>query len=97
MKTAKSPISLLRRDAIPSKRCLRPKGYALNETTCSFTVDENGQVSGDTVLRDDFTRFTLKKVGEHNEPLTGVAFSLKDERGAVVATVLTDADGIAHV
>ena len=77
------------------KEVLAPEGYALNETTCSFTVNENGQVSGDTVLRDDFTRFTLKKVGEHNEPLTGVAFSLKDERGAVVATVLTDADGIA--
>ena len=77
------------------KEVLAPEGYALNETTCSFTVNENGQVSGDTVLRDDFTRFTLKKVGEHNEPLTGVAFSLKDERGAVVATVLTDTDGIA--
>ena len=77
------------------KEVLAPEGYALNETTCSFTVNENGQVSGDTVLRDDFTRFTLKKVGEHNEPLMGVAFSLKDERGAVVATVLTDADGIA--
>ena len=77
------------------KEVLAPEGYALNETTCSFTVDENGQVSGDTVLRDDFTRFTLKKVGEHNEPLTGVAFSLKDERGAVVATALTDADGTA--
>lgn len=77
------------------KEVLAPEGYALNETTCSFTVDENGHVSGDTVLRDDFTRFTLKKVGEHNEPLAGVAFSLKDERGAVVATVLTDADGIA--
>ena len=77
------------------KEVLAPKGYALNETTCSFTVDEDGQVSGDTVLRDDFTRFTLKKVGEHNEPLTGVEFSLKDERGAVVATALTDADGIA--
>ena len=77
------------------KEVLAPEGYALNETTCSFTVDEDGQVSGDTVLRNDFTRFMLKKVGEHNEPLTGVAFSLKDERGAVVATVLTDADGIA--
>ena len=77
------------------KEVLAPEGYALNETTCSFTADEDGHVSGDTVLRDDFTRFTLKKVGEHNEPLTGVAFSLKDERGAVVATVLTDADGIA--
>ena len=77
------------------KEVLAPEGYALNETTCSFTVDENGQVSGDTVLRDDFTRFTLKKVGEHKEPLAGVAFSLKDERGAVVTTALTDADGIA--
>ena len=77
------------------KEVLAPEGYALNETTCSFTVDEDGHVSGDTVLRNDFTRFTLKKVGEHNEPLAGVAFSLKDERGAVVATVLTDADGIA--
>ena len=77
------------------KEVLAPEGYALNETTCSFTVDEDGHVSGDTVLRDDFTRFMLKKVGEHKEPLTGVAFSLKDARGAVVATALTDADGIA--
>ena len=77
------------------KEVLAPEGYALNETTCSFTVNENGHVSGDTVLRNDFTRFTLKKVGEHNEPLAGVEFSLKDERGAVVATALTDADGIA--
>ena len=77
------------------KEVLAPEGYALNETTYSFTVDEDGHVSGDTVLRDDFTRFMLKKVGEHNEPLAGVAFSLKDERGAVVATVLTDTDGIA--
>ena len=77
------------------KEVLAPEGYTLNETTCSFTVNENGHVSGDTVLRNDFTRFTLKKVSEHNEPLAGVAFSLKDERGAVVATVLTDADGIA--
>ena len=77
------------------KEVLAPEGYALNETTCSFTVDEDGHVSGDIVLRDDFTRFTLKKVGEHNEPLAGVEFSLKDERNAVVATVLTDADGIA--
>ena len=77
------------------KEVLAPEGYALNETTCSFTVDEDGHVSGDTVLRDDFTRFMLKKVGEHKEPLAGVAFSLKDERGAVVATALTDADGIA--
>ena len=77
------------------KEVLAPEGYALNETTCSFTVDEDGHISGDTVLRDDFTRFTLKKVGEHNEPLMGVAFSLKDTRGAVVATVLTDADGTA--
>lgn len=77
------------------REVLAPEGYALNETTCSFTVDKDGHVSGDIVLRDDFTRFTLKKVGEHNEPLTGVAFSLKDARGAVVATVLTNADGIA--
>ena len=77
------------------KEVLAPEGYALNETTCSFTVDEDGHVSGDAVLRDDFTRFTLKKIGENNEPLTGVEFLLKNERGAVVATVLTDADGIA--
>lgn len=76
------------------KEVLAPEGYALNETTCSFTVDEDGHVSGDTVLRDDFTRFTLKKVGEHNEPLAGVAFSLIDaQNGTVSAHAVSDEKG----
>ena len=76
------------------KEVLAPEGYALNETTCSFTVDKDGHVSGDTVLRDDFTRFTLKKVGEHNEPLAGVAFSLIDaQSGTVAAHAVSDEKG----
>ena len=94
MKMAKSPDIPVTPGRYTFKEVLCPEGYALNETTCSFTVNEDGHVSGDTVLRDDFTRFTLKKSAKQRA-VDGVEFLLKNERGAVVATVLTDADGIA--
>lgn len=53
-----------------------PEGYALNEAVMFFEVDEDGTVTGDTVIRDDYTRFSVDKYDENRKPLAGVAFSL---------------------
>jgi uncharacterized surface anchored protein len=74
---------------------LAPEGYELNETAMTFTVDENGNVTGDTTIRDDFTRFSLMKLDENNEPLAGVEFVLMKEDGTLLMSALTDENGFA--
>ena len=53
-----------------------PDGYAFNDMTMSFTVSEDGVVTGDTTVRDDYTRFSIEKLDESEKPLAGVEFSL---------------------
>ena len=72
-----------------------PEGYALNEAVMSFTVDENGNVTGDTVIRDDYSRFTIRKQDENQNPLMGVEFSLLCEDGSILMTAQTNQQGIA--
>ena len=72
-----------------------PDGYALNEAVMSFTVDEDGVVTGDTTIRDDYTRFSIEKYDENEKPLSGVEFSLVADNGSTVMTVKTDMYGVA--
>ncbi len=76
------------------KEILAPEGYALNTATFTFTVDENGNVTGDTTIRDDYTRFTLQKLDENNQPLAGVEFGLLKADGTQLFAALSDARGI---
>lgn len=61
----------------------------------SFEVDERGQVTGDRVIRDDYTRVCIRKQDENGEPLHGVEFGLFAENGVQVQTALTDESGLA--
>lgn len=45
------------------REILAPSGYALNEAETRFTVDEQGNVTGNTMLRDDYTRVQLPQAG----------------------------------
>lgn len=63
------------------KEVYAPDGYALNEAEMRFTVDADGNVTGDTTIRDDYTRFSLHKVDENGKPLAGVMFGLKKADG----------------
>ena len=72
-----------------------PDGYALNEAEMRFTVDADGNVTGDTTIRDDYTRFSLRKVDESGKPLAGVMFGLKKADGMLMMTAKTDAKGVA--
>ena len=77
------------------KEVYAPDGYALNEAEMRFTVDADGNVTGDTTIRDDYTRFSLRKVGESGKPLAGVMFGLKKADGMLMMTAKTDAKGMA--
>jgi uncharacterized surface anchored protein len=73
---------------------LAPEGYELNETAMTFTVDANGNVTGDTTIRDDYTRFSLMKQDENSQPLAGVEFALMKEDGTLLMSAMTDENGL---
>lgn len=77
------------------KEVYAPDSYALNEAEMRFTVDADGNVTGDTTIRDDYTRFSLRKVDESGKPLAGVMFGLKKADGMLMMTAKTDAKGMA--
>ena len=77
------------------KEVYAPDGYALNEAEMRFTVDADGNVTGATTIRDDYTRFSLRKVDESGKPLAGVMFGLKKADGMLLMTAKTDAKGMA--
>ena len=76
------------------RELLAPEGYALSEAVMTFEVDERGQVTGDHVIRDDYTRVCIRKQDESGEPLNGVEFGLFAENGVQVQTALTDESGL---
>ena len=77
------------------REVLAPDGYALNEAVCIFVVDAQGQVSGDTEIRDDWTRFSLRKTDTGGRVLAGVQFALVDADGSQIMTAETDENGLA--
>ena len=77
------------------REVLAPDGYALNEAVCIFVVDAQGQVSGDTEIRDDWTRFSLRKTDTGGRVLAGVQFALVDTDGNQIMTAETDENGLA--
>ena len=72
-----------------------PEGYALSEAEMTFTVHENGEVTGQTALTDEVTRFSIQKVDANRKPLAGVEFGLFREDGTLQASAVSDADGLA--
>ncbi len=76
------------------REILAPSGYALNEAETRFTVDERGNVTGNTMLRDDYTRVQLRKQDENGVPLSGVEFALVTETGTRLMTAVSDANGL---
>ena len=75
------------------KETYAPSGYALNTAIKTFTVTADGQVHGDTVIRDEVNRVTLKKIRQNGEALAGAVFGLFNELGDQVQEATSDADG----
>ena len=75
------------------KETYAPSGYALNTAIKTFTVTADGQVHGDTVIRDEVNRVTLKKIRQNGEALAGAVFGLFNDQGDQVQEATSDADG----
>lgn len=71
-----------------------PNGYALSEEIVTFTVTEDGTVEGETVMKDDVTRFQFYKIAEDGKVLEGAEFTMYDEEGNVYAIAESDAEGV---
>lgn len=71
-------------------------GFAVNKNTFTFMINEDGTITGDTTLVDDYTRFMIYKVNEKDKPMKGVVFTMYDEQGNPVATATTDEAGVAE-
>ena len=71
-----------------------PSGYALNVAVKTFTVTEDGKVTGDTEIRDDLNRISLKKVKPNGEVLPGATFGIFDKDKHLVQEAVSDKDGM---
>ena len=76
------------------REVLSPEGYALNTAVMKFEVDAEGNVTGDTVIRDDFTRVMFTKHDTDGEIMEGVEFTLFDENRNAVMTARSDSTGL---
>ena len=76
------------------KEILAPEGYALYETEMQFSVDRDGNITGTTAVKDDYTRFTLLKKDADGKPLAGVEFGLIKGIGEPLFTAVSDENGI---
>lgn len=76
------------------REILAPEGYELNEAEMAFTVHEDGTVTGDTSIRDDFTRVQLIKHDENGRPLADTQFILSDESGRILKIEVSDENGL---
>ena len=77
------------------REVLAPEGYALDDTEMTFTVNEQGEVVGQTALADDVTRFSIRKVDPQHRPLEGVEYGLFRKDGTLHSTAVTDSEGLA--
>ena len=84
---------------VPGKYTLKetaaPVGYELNTDTFEFEVDENGEVSGSTVITNEPNRYVVKKTDSEGNALSGATFEMvNDATGKVFDTKTSDADGL---
>ena len=72
-----------------------PEKYALNPKTYSFTIKEDGSITGDVSFTDEMTVVSLKKVDGSNNPLAGATIGLYAAGdGKLLQSVITDSTGL---
>ena len=76
-----------------------PEGYLINEATFTFTIHEDGSVTGDNTVSDERIQgaISVKKVDSVDESfaLKGATFYLFNEQGLLIDTLITDENGVA--
>lgn len=77
------------------KETFAPAGYILSEETATFTIGNDGRVSGKTTLTNapkPFVTVSKKSIGEPSIPLEGARFELTYPNGGT-AQFVTDSQG----
>lgn len=76
---------------------IAPEGYALNIAEMRFSVTDDGEIVGDTKIKDDYTRVQIMKVDEGNKALEGAEFILvkKTKQGEEkLMSAISNKDGL---
>lgn len=77
------------------REILTVEGYELNTEVFTFSVDEQGNITGSTVIYNDYSRFELLKTKEDGiTPLAGCTFGLFNEAGEQILTAVSDENGM---
>lgn len=76
------------------KETLAPEGYELNVAVMKFEVTDDGEIKGETQIRDDYTRVSFIKNDAEGAALPGVEFTLFDKEQNPVMTALSDENGL---
>ncbi len=81
------------------RETLVPDGYALNANTFTFTIADNGKVTGTTEFTDSPTKLLIQKTdAETGVPLSGASFSVYDaDRKEMVAFINLDGIGLCDL
>lgn len=78
------------------REVLAPEGFALNEAAMTFSVNAEGNVTGDTAIQDDDNRVSVLKEDEKGLPLGGAVFGLYSQQDELLMTAVSDAKGFAQ-
>lgn len=75
------------------KEIYTPDGYKLNKTEYAFVIDKNGDVSGDNIIMNDPTEWTILKTNTDGVALKGAEITVYDAEGNVFHEGKTDENG----
>lgn len=76
------------------KETAAPDGYILNTEEFTFTINEDGTVTGDNTITDKPTTVIITKIDKDTlEALEGVEFEFFDENGKSIGKYVTDENG----
>lgn len=74
-----------------------PEGYILNEEFFSFTVNEDGTITGDLTITNVPNTIVIEKVEPWtSKPIEGATIELWDEEGKLIQVGITDSDGLVY-
>lgn len=74
-----------------------PNGYKKTDKTISFSIDENGKVTGETTLKNEPIIVELKKTDTEKKGLENATIEVRDSSGKIVFTGKTNANGIVEI
>lgn len=70
-----------------------PNGYILDKTSYKFSIDNEGNVTGDNVIVNVETSVVITKTDTDGNPIEGATIGIYNENDELLYTLVTDKDG----